>query len=121
MRVVIVDHDSLFRAELHNFLLSAGFAHVSVVSKLPEPLGEIAMQDILLLDEGAWPPRDGVLLRRIRRIAPRSLIVSMIRSPGRAPCAEHPNADPRVRYMVKTDFSRSLLPLLTEAEGGDAP
>jgi|GEM_PF-7009476 len=79
------------------------------------------MQDILLLDELAWPPRDEALLRRIRQTAPRSWIVSMIRSPGRVAGVEPPNADPRVRYMVKTDFSRSLLPLLTEAEGGDAP
>ena len=121
MRVGIVDRDTLFRAELRNFLLSAGFAQISVASDLPESLGDMAVQDVWLLDEDVWCPWNEALLRRILRAAPHALIVSMIRPPDAIRPAEALAADPRVRHMVKTDFSRSLLPLLMEAGGGDTP
>jgi hypothetical protein len=76
------------------------------------------MQTIFLLDEGSWPQK---AWRLLRRRAPHSLIVRMIHSPRWGDSLDSHAPDPRIRYLVKTDFSRSLLPLLEEMERCESP
>ncbi len=115
-RILIVDPDMDFRAELYNFLLSAGYEYVEAAESLHQTLSKISQVafDFVVLDAGATVQQGLERATRIADLNASAKVILMIRDEDyhawHTACVQS-GAFP---VMLKTTFAHNLLYLLEE-------
>lgn len=114
--ILIIEPNSQFREEIFNFLLSAGFEEVTETDSLAAALDKLreSAYDVILKDAGkplAGPLKFSSDLAELR---PEIKIIHMINSEDQLLWDQIVAQSVEIRFVIKSDFHRSLLYLLEE-------
>jgi DNA-binding NtrC family response regulator len=112
--ILVVDPDALFREELYNFLLAAGYRNVDSAEDVTGALERMQESEYSMVFLAADPYMPVALrcAERITRINPKTSVILLVGPEDRAEATSH--LAERVQFLVKATFTRNLLYLLDE-------
>jgi len=114
--ILIIDPNEDLREEIFNFLLSAGYGKTEEADSLEAALDKIRQSTYEVVVVNAVEPLAAGLrfAADVAVISPGARIIFMIDAENQQPWGQIAARLVDVRFLIKTDFARSLLYLLEE-------